>query len=174
MSLAYFKYNSFGIARSKVFLAISLESDPKAFIALELSAFGMWHMIAKIISEKHRISIASILSRPRSFSIRLTFEPTHPSLCRPWIFQNSKTQTTKNSDLLCWIRDLPARSYFEIPLLPGAYHLTTRGNKVKLLFPLLLPSCLFTPSIEKSHGHFFYCQYPRFKMPRVHIFWTFS
>ena len=47
-------------------------------------------MIAKIISEKHRISIASILSRPRSFSIRLTFEPIHPSLRRPWIFQNSQ------------------------------------------------------------------------------------
>ena len=122
MSFAYFKYDSFRIARSKGFLAISLESDRKA---LELSAFGTWHVIAKIISEKHRISIASILSRPRSFSIRLTFEPTHPSLCRPWIFQNSKTQTTKNSDLLCWIRDVPAHSYLEIPLLPGAYHLTT-------------------------------------------------
>ena len=34
MSLAYFEYDSFCIARSKGFLAISLKSDPKAFIAL--------------------------------------------------------------------------------------------------------------------------------------------
>ena len=47
MSLAYFKYDSFCIARSKFFLAISLKSDPKAFIALELSALGTWHVIAK-------------------------------------------------------------------------------------------------------------------------------
>ena len=47
MSLAYFEYDRFCIARSKCFLAISLKTDPKAFIALELSALSTWHVIAK-------------------------------------------------------------------------------------------------------------------------------
>ena len=37
-----------------------------------------------------RISSPSILSRPGSFSIRLTLEPTHPSRLIPWIIQTSQ------------------------------------------------------------------------------------
>ena len=83
MSLAYFEYDRFSIARLKVFPAISPKSDPKAFIALELC-------LQKIISENHRISIPSILSRPGSFSIRFSLEPTHPSRLIPWIIQISR------------------------------------------------------------------------------------
>ena len=46
--------------------------------------------LRNIISENHRISIPSILSRPGSFSIRFSFEPTHPSRPIPWIIQISR------------------------------------------------------------------------------------